>query len=137
MKDNELMHHGVLGMKWGVRKARPTSGKARGKTKTVSVNDKEKASRKSALKKRRTLSDADLRKRIDRLKMEKEFKSLTKEDVSPGKKFVSDVMSSAGKKMLTVAAAGAMAYGVRAAMTRDFDIREAASYIAANPNKKK
>ena len=35
------------------------------------------------------------------------------------------------------AAAGAMAYAVKSAMTKKFDMEEAAGYIAANPNKKK
>ena len=48
-----------------------------------------------------------------------------------------EIMSSAGKKALGVVAAGAMVYGVKAAMTRKFDIKEAAGYIDANPNKKK
>ena len=39
--------------------------------------------------------------------------------------------------MLTAAAAGAMAYAVKSAMTKQFNITEAANYIAANPNKKK
>ena len=30
-----------------------------------------------------------------------------------------------------------MAYAVKAAMTGKFDIKEAAQYVAANPNKKK
>ena len=83
------------------------------------------------------MSDADLKKKVERLKLEKEFKNLTKEDLSPGKQFVSEIISSAGKKTLAVALAGATAYGVKVAMTHEFNIKEAASYIAANPNKKK
>ena len=83
------------------------------------------------------MSDADLKKRIDRMKIENEFKKLTKEDISPGKKIASDILSSAGKKTLTVAAAGAMAYGVKVAMTRKFDIKEATDFIVANPTNKK
>lgn len=89
------------------------------------------------MKNRRSLSDVELRRRIERLKLEKEFKNLTEEDISPGRKFVSGVMSSAGSKALTIATAGAMSYVVKAAMTGKFDIKEAASYVAANPNKKK
>ena len=140
--ENELYHHGIKGMKWGVRRYQNKDGTLtaagkKQKKKTLSADDKEKARRKSDLKKRRTMSDDDIKKRIGRMKLEKEFKNLTKEDISPGKKYVGEIMSSAGKKALGVVAAGAMVYGVKAAMTGKFDIKEAAGYIAANPNKKK
>lgn len=131
--DNELMHYGVKGMKWGVIR-----GKLTGRSATqVRKDDVIKRARKKDMKNRRRLSDADIQKRINRLKMEKELKSLTKEDIAPGRKATAEILSSAGKKMLTAAAAGAMAYGVKAAMERRFNIKEAAQYIAANPNKKK
>ena len=137
---NELMHYGVLGMRWGVRRYQNKDGilTTAGKKRLSKDKDKaEKKERKVALKNRRSLSDADLKKKIERLKMEKEFKNLTEEDISPGRKYVGEIMSSAGKKALTVVAAGAIAYGVKVAMTKEFNIKEAASYIAANPNKKK
>lgn len=137
---NELMHYGVLGMRWGVRryKNKDSTLTTAGKKRLSKDKDKaEKKERKVALKNRRSLSDVDLKKKIERLKMEKEFKNLTEEDISPGRKYVGEIMSSAGKKALTVAAAGAMAYGVKVAMTKEFNIKEAAGYIAANPNKKK
>lgn len=139
--NGELFHWGVKGMKWGVRRYQNKDGsltpRGRKRQKELSADEKERASRKNDLKNRRTMSDAELRKKIERLKMEKEFKNLTNEDINSGKTFVHEIMSSAGKKVLTIAAAGAMAYGVKAAMTGKFDISEAAGYIAANPNKKK
>lgn len=137
---NELMHYGVLGMKWGIRRYRNKDDTltTAGKKRLSKDKDKaEKKERKVALKNRRSLSDVDLKKKIERLKMEKEFKNLTEEDISPGRKYVGEIMSSAGKKALTVVAAGTMAYGVKVAMTKEFNIKEAAGYIAANPNKKK
>lgn len=137
----ELYHWGVKGMKWGVRRYQNKDGSLtpRGKKrqKELSADEKERVSRQNDLKNRRTMSDAELKKKIERLKLEKEFKNLTNEDINSGKTFVNEVMSSAGKKVLTIAAAGAIAYGVKAAMTGKFDIQEAAGYIAANPNKKK
>ena len=136
MDNNELMHYGVLGMKWGVRRT-PAQFQRKPSNKKSTPDQKARKARKSDLNKRRTMSDADLKKKIERMKLEKEFKSLTQEDIAPGRKFVADVMSSAGKKALTAAAAGAMAYGVKAVMTKEFSVREAAGYIASNPNKKK
>lgn len=134
-----LEHHGIKGQKWGVRRFQNKDGTrtALGKKREATPDEKEKKTRKADVKKRRTMSDADIRKRIERMKLEKEYKTLVEEDTAPGKKYVSEILSAAGKKTLTIAAAGVLTYGIKAAMTKEFDIKEAASYIAANPNKKK
>ena len=55
MTNNELQHVGVLGMKWGKRKASsPTSSK----TKKASKETKKKASE---------MSDSELREKVNRL----------------------------------------------------------------------
>lgn len=131
-----LEHHGIKGMKWGVRRSETQLARARGSSKQ-SADEQEKANRKTAVKNRRTMSDADLKKRIERLKMEREFKNLTEEDLAPGRKCVSEILASSGKKVATAAAAGAMSYAIKVAMTKEFNIKEAAGYIASNPNKKK
>ena len=56
--DEYLMHYGVLGMKWGKRKARTS-------------NSSEQAP------KNRRMSNKELQARIKRLKLEKEFAQLT------------------------------------------------------------
>ena len=141
MEKNEEMleHHGIKGQKWGVRRFQNKDGTrtALGKKRESSPDAKEKEARKADVKNRRTMSDADLKKRIERMRLEKEYKTLVDEDTAPGKRYVSEILSAAGKKTLTIATAGALAYGVKAAMTKEFDLKEAAQYIAANPNKKK
>ncbi len=141
MENTELTHHGILGMKWGVRRYQNKNGTltAAGK-KRYSDSDADrqvKAQRKSEAKKRRTMTDDELRQKVARLQLENQYKDLVDVDVAPGRKFVSEVMGAAGKKALTVAAAGAIAYGIKVAMTKEGSVKEAASYIAANPNKKK
>lgn len=135
---DELYHYGVLGMKWGVRRSRPSSGKStpRKKAKKMTADEKAKASMRKDVKNRRTLSDADLKKKIERIKNEKQLRELTAEEIAPGKKFVSDVLSSSGKKVATVLVTGAALYGVKAAMTKKFDIKEAASYMTPKPKSK-
>ena len=120
--ENELYHYGVLGMKWGVRRTPAQLAKANGKAKRKSEDNAKKSDMKKAVKSRRTLSDADLKKRIERIKMEKQLKDLTAEEISPGKKFVSEVLSSSGKKVATALVTGAVLYGTKAALTNQFDI---------------
>lgn len=135
MSEPYLEHHGILGMKWGIRRSEAELARARGRFKR-SEDKQEKVNRKTDVKNRRTMSDADLKKRIERLKMEREFKNLTEDDLAPGKKCVSEILSSSGKKVASIAVAGAMSYAIKALMTKEFNAKEAANYIAANPNKK-
>ena len=141
MENDVLFHHGIKGMKWGVRRfqnkdgSRTAAGKKR--EKTISADEQERSNRKSEVKNRRIMSSDDLRKKIERLKLEKEYKNLIKDDIAPGRKFVSEFLASGAKKAIPVMVAGTLAYAVKAAMTKEFDIKEAANYIAANPNKKK
>ena len=134
--ENELYHYGVLGMKWGVRRTPAQLAKANGKAKRKSEDNAKKSDMKKAVKSRRTLSDADLKKRIERIKMEKQLKDLTAEEISPGKKFVSEVLSSSGKKVATALVTGAVLYGTKAALTNQFDIKELAGYMTPTPKNK-
>ena len=136
MNNNELYHYGVPGMRWGVRRSKTQSGRSSKKTKQMTADEKKKASMKKDVKNRRTLSDADLKKKIERIKSEKQLKDLTNEEIAPGKKFVSDVLSSSGKKVATALVTGAALYGVKAAMTGKFDIKEAAGYMTPKPKNK-
>lgn len=132
---SELYHYGIKGMKWGVRRSDAQLAAARGRK--SSEDAKVVDQRKKDLSNRRTMSTDDIKRRIERLKLEREFKQLTQKDIAPGKKMANDILKSAGNKVLSGAVAGAAAYAVKVAMTKNFDIKEAAGYIVPNPNKKK
>lgn len=121
-----LEHHGVKGMKWGVRKrsktrvsssgARSTSPNPSSKVSAPTTRDK----RVKALKNRRELSDSDIKDFTSRLQSEKQLKALLDEDVSPGRTFIKKVMSDAGKQAATKLATNAIIYGTTKTMGKAF-----------------
>lgn len=104
MNRNELMHYGVLGMRWGVRRSDAQLAKGGGSSKKKKTDgahdDYKKAHNKQSVK---TMSDAELKARNNRLQMEKQYRDLTKK-TGRGKKFVNTFVSVAGT---TTAVAGA------------------------------
>lgn len=135
--NSDFSHYGVKGMKWGVRKSSNQSSTKAERKAARAVDRAERKSRKKDYKKRRSMSDVDLKKKVERLKLEKEYRNLTNEDVRPGLKYMQDIGSSVGKKVLPAVAAGTIMYGIKAVMDKKWDWKEAAKYIAANPNAKK
>lgn len=140
-----LEHHGVPGMRWGVRKDRRSSARIKRKnqkslSEAASVISKSGASDKTLKdigkfvksivkesvnkrtvkkeikrsvkqareeakaerrKKTSDLSDAELKKRVDRLKMEKEYKTLKQSQLSEGTKLVQNILKKSGENIGT------------------------------------
>lgn len=137
MYNNALTHYGVKGMKWGVRRVQPKSRikRLRKSQKALSPEQMKRQSMKKAVKNRRLLSDEEINRKIERLKLERQLKDLTAESITPGRKFVSSVLSSSGRKVASSLVTGATLYGVKAAMTREFNLKDAASYMTPKPKK--
>lgn len=97
MNNNQLYHHGIKGMKWGVRRTDEQLARAIGKKTEEIHEDYAKAHTSKSV---RSMSDAELRARNNRLQMEQQYANLTK-NTSAGKKFVTGVLISAGTAVAT------------------------------------
>lgn len=144
--DYYLQHHGIKGMKWGVRRYQNKDGSLTpaGKKREARLerkNDRKqnksiKQERSYAAKNRRNLSDSDLDARINRLKKEQQLRELTDADLRPGRTAVRKFIATSGGKVITAAATGALAYAGYSFMESN-GFAKAANYIFPNPNKKK
>lgn len=109
-----LEHHGIKGMRWGVRKQREP-GRERPKKKKPLIKQfrsvaKTRRAQRKAAKRVAILSDEELQARINRLRKEKELRELTESEVAPGRKAIKDIAKSAGKSLATAAVTGGLWY---------------------------
>lgn len=135
-----IKHHGVKGMRWGVRKDRygtPTKKKRGynkttdnyGKTKDILNSSskianeggkavdaidgmRERSASRKARKSLSSMTDQELRAKVNRLNMEKQYSDLTSSDRGRGAYYLSSMLDVIG----SVTAIGASAVGIAVAV---------------------
>lgn len=139
--DKFIKHHGVKGMRWGVRKdryGRPTKKKRGydkttdnyGKTKDILNSSskianegskavdaiggmRERSASKKARKSLESMSDQELRAKVNRLNMEKQYSDLTSADRGRGSYYLSNMLDVIGSVTAIGASAVSIALAVR------------------------
>lgn len=100
MENSCLLHYGIKGQKWGIRRFQRKDGSLTpaGKKRYADDEYHEDYRRAHDSKSVRTMSDQELRNRLNRLQMEAQYKQMTASKLDKGKKIVADVLENAGKE---------------------------------------
>lgn len=125
--------HGVKGMKWGIRKKRTSGSSSSSKPEKSSPKKSSppvQAKRPNTFREKpnnRRMTDAELRSKLNRLQMEKQYRDLTA-DTPKAKSFMKQLMAESGKQAAKQVANKAVNVGVQMAI-------EAAAKNAKGPSK--
>lgn len=90
MEYTSLSHHGIKGMRWGVRRYRNKDGSLTpaGKKRYDSMSDDAKTASDIRTKKVSQMSNAELKKLNERVRLEQEYSRLNPNTIQKGWKFV-------------------------------------------------
>lgn len=139
MNDTEyLVHYGVKGMKWGVRKSSKTSSKSPSLFKKSSNKKTTKKVTKKTKKKRiKDMTDTELLKRRDRLRLEREVKTLTTETESTAKKILKRGLTRAGERVVEEIAHDTVKYLIGEQIINKYGGTKIVNIQTGNDEKKK
>lgn len=100
MRNDELYHFGIKGMKWGQRRYQNKDGSLTPEGKKRYSEDYAET---STLRKKdpRTLSNDELRKVSERIELEQRYARLNTRTVKTGEKIVKEVTTNVAKQQLT------------------------------------
>ena len=98
-----LKHYGTKGMRWGVRKRR---------------NESARAKKFNATNRAKKLSDADLKTAIERMDLEKKYVDLSRGTSGAGKKYTREIIENSGKTVAGAVVGGVTGHLVKRALTK-------------------
>ena len=95
-----LYHFGIPGMHWGHRNRRGNPTKRTQQTTQVHDDVSDDHIKKEILKTKKlnTMSNSEIKSLNERLQLERQYRDLTKTEISPGKRFVSEILTNAAKE---------------------------------------
>lgn len=88
MNEYELYHHGVKGMKWGVRRSEKQLSRIRKKSSKRSWSEDAKTAAEIKTKNPKQMSNAEMRKLNERTRLEREYNQLHPNAMAKGLSYV-------------------------------------------------
>lgn len=122
MENNHLTHHGIKGMRWGIRRTPEQLGRIRGHVDTASGIVREAKNINNSISNIRShtkrksisqMSDSELKERVKRLNLEQQYSQLTSGNVSRGENYVRNTLEIAGSALAITSSAIAIAVGIK------------------------
>jgi hypothetical protein len=116
--NNILEHYGIPGMHWGRRKNRSNKPRKLSRREIIEKESSEDATRKRQLRKKKLheLTNEELKTLNTRMQLEKQYRELTKTDVSSGRRFVADVLTNTSKQTANTYTSRYLSKGVELAL---------------------
>jgi hypothetical protein len=122
MSNNNLTHHGILGMKWGVHRSQEQLTRDKGHVDAASGVVKEAKNINNAVsgirsassrKDLSSMSDQELKERVNRMNMEQQYSMLSSNNTSKGQTYVKNMLEVAGSVLAIASSAVAIAISIK------------------------
>lgn len=120
--EQNLEHHGIKGMKWGIRRTPEQLGNVKNTvdgianiTKEANKINSSVAGIRSTTKKKdlSKMTDQELRDRVNRMNLEQQFSQLSSNQISKGQSYVKNILDVAGSTLAIGSSAIAIAVGIK------------------------